>query len=74
MGRKTKKQLAIEENTLKQYQKQAALFFKQRDTVSVPRAPSRSRPPLQDISPNANRSIKADLESSPFKVFFSFNL
>ena len=74
MGRKTKQQLAIEENTLKQYQKQAALFFKQRDTVSVPRAPSRSRPPLQDISPNANRSIKADLESSPFKVFFSFNL
>jgi hypothetical protein len=77
MGRKSKKQLAKEERTLKQDQKRAALFFKPRDTtgdtVSVPRAPSRSKPPLQDISPNANRSIKVDLESSPLKVFLFFN-
>jgi hypothetical protein len=75
---KTNKQRAKEAITLKQAQRQASLFFKRRDpgvSVSVPRAisPQRSRPPLQDISPNANKSLVIDLESSPFKVFFSFN-
>jgi hypothetical protein len=73
MGRKTKKQLAKEEITLKQDQKQASLFFKPTASVSVPRALSPKRRPLQDISPNANRTLKVNLESSPFKVFLFFN-
>ena len=74
MGRKTKKQLAKEAITLKQAQKQASLVFKRSGvSVSGPRALSPKRRPLQNISPNANRTLKVNLESSPFKVFFSFN-
>ena len=73
MGRKTKKQHADEAIILKQNQKQAALFFKPTASVSGPRALSPKRRPLQDISPCANRTLKVNLESSPFNVFLFFN-